>query len=250
LKSVATIVITMPVKSHDATEHTFLWAIEMEKIAKSFGYKVISLKGNDVTYDKVTTAIQKYSPRIFIHVGHGCAVSLNGNRECIVNRKYQIDELMNMDYDRLEKLMYPVKLGNSCGKEICELQDSVCLPLCFSPTNVHLLKDTIVLAVACHSSSQLGRCAVAYGATAYLGYNDLLLFPVDTMQSQDMFGDIHIQLMKNILMGNSVGEAYNKIMAMEDYYIRMYKSIKWVGLPLLFNHRHRELLGDVNATIY
>lgn len=246
---VATVVMTMPVKSGDATEHTYKWAIEMEKIAKDLGYRVISIKGNDVTYDKVTKALENYHPKVFIHTGHGCPTALNGQKDCIVTRKYEISELMSIEPEKLDLLLHPVKLSG-CTKDICGLQDSVCLPLCFNETNLHLLKGSIIIANACHSSSMLGRCAIAYGATAYLGYDDLLLFPVDTMQSQNLFKEIHVELMKNILMGNTVGDANRKVRAMEDAYIRMYKQVKWVGLPLLWNHKHRELLGDNSATVY
>jgi len=245
----ATIMILAPRKPNDATVWTYDWAQKTIKMAKNLGYNVVSIEKDATTYDNVTKSIQKYQPRLLASFSHGCQSSLNGQKECMITRKYEINELMEMEPEILSSLLNPVKLSG-CTKEICGLQDSVCLPLCFNPTNIHLLKGTIVISVACHTSRHLGRCAVAYGATTYLGYSDLLLFPVDTMQSQDMFGDIHIQLMKNILMGDSVGEAYNKIMKMEDSYIRMYKSVKWVGLPLLWNHKHRELLGDKSATVY
>lgn len=249
MTDIANIVMTMPVKDGDATEYTYRWAIEMEKVGRNLGYNVISIKSNNVTYDNVNKALEKYRPKVYIHTGHGCPTALNGQKECIVTRKYEIEELMRMDSSELDKIMSPVKISG-CTNGICGLHDDICLPLCFKETNLHLLKDTIVVANACHSSSHLGRDVISYGAKSYMGYSDLLLFPVDTMKSQDMFGEIHTEFVKNILMGNSVGESYYKMMKMEDTYIRMYKSVKWVGLPLLFNHKHRELLGDHNATIY
>lgn len=246
---IANILITMPVKNGDATEHTYRWAIQMEKVAKSLGYNVISIKSNNVTYDNVNKALEKYRPKVYIHVGHGCPSALNGQKECIVTRKYEIEELMRMDTSELDKIMNPVKISG-CTKGVCGLHDEVCLPLCFKETNLHLLRDTIVVANACHSSSHLGRDAISYGAKCYMGYDQLLLFPVDTIKSQEMFGEIHVEFVKNILMGESVGEAYNKMMTKEDSLIRFYKPIKWIALPMLWNHKHRELLGNHNATIY
>jgi len=245
----ATILMTIPKKRNDATTHTAVWAEGIYKLAKSLGYNVIAIRGKDTTYDNVTKAIEKYRPRVFIHVGHGCRSHINGQDQCIVTRKYSIDELSNMPFEKLDWLMNPVKLSG-CGKDVCSLNNDVCMPLCFNETNVHLLKDTLVMTIACHSSSQLGRCAVAYGATAYMGYSDLLLFPVDGMRSQDEFGNFHVELMRNILLGDSVGDAYNKMMKMEDLYIRANKGVKWLALPSLWNHKCRELLGDANATIY
>ena len=246
---VATVLLTMPVKARDATEHTYKWALQMEKIAKDLGYKVVSIRGKKVTYKNVTNALETYHLDVFVHTGHGCPTALNGYDDCIVTRKYEVSELVGMAPEKLERLMNPVKLSG-CTKEICGLNDEVCAPLCFNPTNINLLKNSIVLSNACHSSSYLGRCAIALGIKSFVGYDNLLLFPVDTMKTQVMFGQLHIELMKNILLGDSVGEAYNKMMEMEDSLIRYYKHIKWVGLPLLWNHKHRELLGDPNATIY
>jgi hypothetical protein len=246
----ATILITAPRKDKDATQHTYIWAQKAIKIAKSLGYNVVVIEKDATTYDNVTQALEKYKPRLYMHLGHGCRVSFNGNRECIVNRKYEISELMNMEPEKLDWLLNPVKLGNSCGKDSCSLQGDTCLPICFNPTNAHLLKDTITIGVACHASSQLGRCIIAMGGSAFVGYRDLLLFPVDDMKSQDIFGQFHIQLMKDVLMGQSVGEAYNNMMNVEDSFIRRNKQVKWLGLPALWDRKHIELLGDPTATIY
>jgi hypothetical protein len=246
---VATVLLTMPVKANDATVHTYKWALQMERIAKDLGYKVVSIKGKKVTYDNVTRALEMYHPDVFIHTGHGCPIALNGYDECIVTRRYDVEELVNMDYEKLEMIMNPVKLSG-CTKDICGLNDEVCAPLCFNPTNIDKLKNSIIISNACHSSSYLGRIAIELGVKSFVGYDNLLLFPVDTMKTENMFGEIHIELMKNILLGDSVGEAYNKMMKMEDSLIRFYKNTKWVGLPLLWNHRHRELLGNAGATVY
>lgn len=248
----ATVLITMPRKAGDPTWYTSEWAHRMSKLAREYGYKVIELKGDNVNYRNVTAAIEKYRPRLYIHAGHGCPSSLNGQVECVVTRKFSIDELLEMgekDPEKLDRILNPVKLSG-CEKSICELESNACSPLCMKETNVHLLEGSIVYAVSCHSTEQLGRCAVQYGVQSYVGYYDLLLFPVDLMRSQDLFGEIHLEFVKHLLEGETVGEANEAMKRMEDTYIRLYKPIKWVGLPLLWNHLHREVLGNPDARIY
>jgi hypothetical protein len=96
----------------------------------------------------------------------------------------------------------------------------------------------------------LGQCGVKYGLKAYIGEDDLLMFPVDTMNSQDMFGTIQLTMFKELLLGKSVQEAERVVSELEDSYIRKYKKVKYVALPMLWNKIHRQVLGDKNATIY
>jgi hypothetical protein len=246
------ILITIPKKAGDPTWYTSQWAHKMESIARSLGYNVIILKGDNVTYKNVNAAIERYKPRLYIHSGHGCPASLNGQNECIVTRKFSIDELMSMgemEPEKLDKLFNPVKLSG-CGKSICTLESNACSPICMKDTNVHLLKGSIIYAVSCHSAEWLGKCAIRYGIRSYVGYEDLLLFPVDGMRSQDMFGEVHLEFLKYLLEGYTVGEADRAMRNMEDIYIKLYKDTKWVGLPLLWNHIHRKVLGNSNTRIY
>lgn len=245
----ANILITIPRKQNDPVFYTSQWAEKAYKLAKSLGYNVIALRGDNVTYRNVTVALQRYHPKVYLHFGHGCSYHLNGQRQCIVTRKLGIDELLSMSPERLDKILNPVKLSG-CNKDICQLQNDTCQPLCFNDTNINLLKDSIVYAVACHSAEGLGKCAIQYGVESYVGYRDLLLFPVDGMRSQDMFGEIHIEFLKHLLMGETVEEADGAMRIMEDTYIRLYKDTKWIALPLLWNHLHREILGNYNASMY
>ncbi len=245
----ATILITAPRKVGDPTFYTSMWAHKMESLARSIGYNVVILKGDNVNYRNVNAAIERYHPRLYIHSGHGCPTALNGQNECVVTRKYSIDELLSMSPEKLDKLFNPVRLSG-CGKTICDLQNNACSPLCLKDTNIHLLKDSIIYAVSCHSTERLGRYAIQYGVQSYVGYQDLLLFPVDQMQSQNMFGEIHLEFLKHLLEGDTVGEANDAMKRMEDTYIRLYKNVKWIGLPLLWNYLHREILGNPNTTMY
>lgn len=245
----ATILITIPKKKLDPTDYTSQWAENAYRLAKSLGYNVVVLRGDNTTYYNVTSALQKYHPRVYLHFGHGCQTHLTGQRECILTRKYSIDELLSMEPEQLDKILNPIKLSG-CGKNICQLQNNACQPLCFNDTNINLLKDSIVYAVSCHSAERLGKCAIQYGVQSYVGYNDLLLFPVDGMRSQDIFGQIHLEFLRHLLEGETVGEANDAMRMMEDTYIRLYRDIKWVALPALWNALHREVLGDPTMTIY
>lgn len=256
MREPATILITMPIRKSDPTEYTYMWATKAEKIAKELGYNVVTLKGEDNTYDNVSEAIKKYKPKLYTHYGHGCPSSLQGQHECQVVRKYSIDELICMaespdieEKQKVLKLLSP--LGELSCPGICSLGDTdPCSPLCTYPTNINLLEGSITIAVACHSASMLGQCGVKYGLKAYIGEDDLLMFPVDTMNSQDMFGEIQLTMFKELLLGKSVQEAVNTMSELEDSYIRRFKKVKYIALPILWNKIHRQVLGNKNATIY
>ena len=183
-----TVLITMPIRKGYPTEYTFAWATKAEQIAKELGYNVITIKGKDNTYDNVSDAIKRYKPKLYTHYGHGCPSSLQGQQECMLVRKYSIDELICMaespnieEKQKVLKLLSP--LGELSCPGICSLGDTdPCSPLCTYPTNINLLKDSIVIAVACHSASMLGKCSIKYGIKTYIGEDDLLMFPVDTMK--------------------------------------------------------------------
>lgn len=251
----ATIMITMPKKLGDPTEYTFQWATKAIKIAKSLGYNVVDIKEQDTTYENVSRAIEKYKPTVFAHFGHGCTASLQGNTECVLTRKFSVDELICMaespyleERQKLLKLLNPLGQLNCPG--ICSLDNDPCSLLCQHDTNINLLKGSIVFAVACHSALQLGPCSIKYGVETYVGYEDLLMFPVDSMKSENMFGDVQLSMFKEILMGKTVQEAQQTMSDLEDHYIRKYKKIKYIALPLLWNKLKRKTLGNANATIY
>lgn len=252
-----TILITAPKKLNDPTYHTALWASKAVQIAKDLGYNVVEIKGNDVTYDNVTKAIEKYRPRLVSHLGHGCPSSLQGQYECIITRKYTVDQLICMaespdpeDHQKLFKLLNPI--GKTSCPGICNLQDRIdpCSPLCSKETNIDRLRGSIVYAVACLSAYQLGKCAINYGVESYIGYQDLLMFPVDTKGSQNIFGEVQLEFFKSLLSGKTVYESEQDMIKLEDYYIRKFKKIKYISLPLLWNKLNRKVLGNQTAMIY
>lgn len=261
----ATILVTAPRKNGDATIHTAQWADQFIKMAKQLGYNVITLRGNDVTYDNLTKTLEKNQNRetgqsnirLYWHFGHGCPGHLLGQNECILTKKFGIDELLYIGrsgidengidgYYRLNKILHPLK--SSCPG-ICQLEEKICNP-CFKETNINLLKGAIIGTTACHSGLQLARCAIQYGAETYIGYNELFLFPVDSMRSQDISGEIQLEFLRNLLLGKSVRESEITMMKMENAYISMYKKTKYISLPMLWNQKYRIIRGNYDARIY
>ena len=243
-----TILVTMPMKVGDPTSYTYEWAEQAVRMKKSYGYSVVDLRKNDVTYRNVSSSIQRYNPSLYVHFGHGCPSSLQGQTECIITRKFDIDELVSMPNFR--EIIMPLLYESGCTTCMNSLDKDICNPLCVNDTNVNLLKGKIVFTVACYSASQLGKCAVRYGAKAYIGYSDLLLFPVDEVHSQDMFRDVHLVFIRELLERKSVEQAEKKMNDYEDSLIRFYKKTKYVALSLLWNKINRKVLGNKNSTIY
>lgn len=264
MHKIATILVTAPMKKSDPTEVTFGWAKRLVSMAKSLGYRVIMIEKEDTTYDNVTKALKENSPSItgrplvYSHLGHGCAGSLIGNRECVVNREFSFDELNGIrsaDPEKFRKLVNPLK-GLSCFELDkthslnCRLDEDPCAPMCTNPTNVHLLKDAIVFTTACWSAASLGVCALKGGSKSYTGYKEIYMFTFDSKGSQDIFEDIQLEFARSLLLGKTVREAEQDMVKLEDAYIRKYKKIKFIALPLLWNKMNREIYGDKNVAIY
>lgn len=237
-----TIVITRPKRQSDPTEWTYQWAEDAIKMMKGYGYNVIDIKRTEVTYENVSKAMKQYNPRLYIHVGHGCPSSLQGQTECIVTRKFGVDELVAMPNFReiIQPLLYAAGCINTC-----KTMPDICNPLCTYDTNIGLFKGTIIYTISCFSASQLGKCAIKYGVDAYIGYNNLMLFPVDDMGSQEIFKDVHLLFLKELLEGKTVAEAEKAMNQYEDSMIKLYKGTKYVSLPLLWN----KIQADDNGTI-
>lgn len=235
-----TIIVLRPMKSGDPTEHTYQWADEAIKMMKAYGYTVIDIKKNNVTYDNVSQSIIKHKPRFLVSFSHGCPSSIQGQKECVITRRFGIDELLTMPNFR--EIVMPLVYASGCQTS-CMSSPDICNPLCTNETNVNLLKGMIVYTVACYSAVQLGKCAVRYGADTYIGYDDLMLFPVDDVGSQHMFKDVHLIFIKALLEGKTVEEAEYKMNTYEDALIKFHKKTKYISLPLLWNKIHRKVLG-------
>lgn len=247
-----TILITAPSKKGDPTEYTWGWAKRAEKMAQNLGYRVIFIEKDDVNYENVSSVLREYKPRLYIHCGHGCPTALVGQNQCIVTRRFSLDELLGMEnfLEIVQPLNYATGCIHTCKLgEMGEMPD-VCSPICSYDTNVGLLRDTIVIAIACYSGGQLAKCSIKAGASGYVGYNELMLFPVDRMKSENIFRDVHIEFIRELLEGGSVNEAEKKMNDYEDNMIRLYKRIKYISLPMLWNRIHRRVLGNKDARIF
>ena len=241
--------ITAPNKKNDPTSYTWEWAKKAEGLAKSLGYKVIFIEKDNVDYEKVSSILLNNRPRLYIHFGHGCSTSLIGQNECIITRKFTLDELLMME--NFQEIIQPLKYITGC-KYMCAMEGmpDPCLPMCHNGTNVGLLKDTIVVAVACFTGGQLAKCAIKYGADTYVGYDNLMLFPVDSIKSENIFRDVHLVFIRELLEGKSIEEAEISMNQYENTMIKLYKRTKYVSLPLLWNKIHRKILGNKDARIF
>lgn len=251
----AKILIMMPMKPGDPTQHTYKWAQKAVNLAREFGYNVRTIEKDNVTYDNVTKIIKEFNPRLFASFSHGCPNSLIGQNECVVTRKFTVDELLSMQasnnpekLDTFKKIINP--LGDISCPGICQLTTDVCNPICNNETNIETLQGSIIYATACFSAKQLGICSTKHGVESYIGFEDLLMFPVDTKNSQDMFGEIQLEFYKSLLLGKTISEAEQDMIQLEDSYIRKYKTIKYISLPILWNKVNRKIIGNKQSSIY
>ncbi len=251
----AKVLIIAPMKKGDPTQYTHQWAMKAVNMAKDFGYSVKMIEKDNVTYNTVTETIKKFKPRLFASFSHGCPNSLMGQNECVITRKFTTDELLNMNYsnnpekiDTFRKIINP--MGDISCPGICSLDDNICNPMCDNETNINTLSNAIIYATACFSAKQLGKCSINYGVSSYIGFQDLLMFPVDSKNSQDMFGEVQLKFYESLLLGKTISEAEQDMITLEDSYIRKYKHIKYISLPLLWNKVNRRIIGNKENTIY
>jgi hypothetical protein len=256
--NIATVLFTLPDKRGDPTHFTAIWGRKAVALSKSLGYKTVVLSGNQTTHANVSSALIKYNPRVVIHYGHGCRTNLQGQDGCIITRNYNTNELMEMAQGSIEDRIKLLKildfekqpLGQLSCPGICNIDSDPCADRCKDDTNVGLLKDKIILTTACFSADQLGKCAISSGADGYKGFDDLFLFPTDGMESQNLFGDLELIFIRELLLGKTIDEAEAVMSEKEDILITKFKPIKYMSLSLLWNKIHRKTLGNLDATIY
>lgn len=256
-----TIMILRPMRPKDPTFYTYQWGQQAVNLAKSFGYNVVDIQRENCTYENVSESIQKYQPKLIAVFSHGCVNSLQGQKTCMIAKKYEIEEIVGMKLDGyankdenkimvasriLEPLGY---INNSNTRCACKLDDP-CDLFCRYPTNADLLMNKIVYTTACFSAAGLGRSAIEYGANSYVGFDDLFLFPIDRMNSQNIYGNIQLIGLKELLVGHTPADAEAAMITAEDDLIRKYKKVKYIALTLLWNKTNRRVLGNGNATIY
>lgn len=200
----------------DATRVTFQWGQSLINYALGIGYDVIDIAAPNVNYQNVTAVLNKYKIDMLIHFGHGCDTYFMGDTDCILTGGTKID--------------------NTCIS-------------CENPANLHNLKDTIIIAYSCHASNELGKQMISAGAKAFIGFRDYLMFTEDDVNIQDVFRDALLPLSKRIMDGNTVQEAVDLTKTEIVEITKQWKQVKYVSVPMYWNYKYMELLGDPNASL-
>lgn len=222
------ILITRPKMVNDnPTSCTYRWGSYIIKSAKSFGHEVIDYKSKAVTYRKVNEALSYYDPDVYIHLGHGCPSNLVGQESCILTNNKNADY-----YDDVE------------------FEDLYCSPSCGLESNVNMLKDKIVIAYACHSSKRLGECAMKFGAKAYIGFDDYLIFMTDSKNSESLFTEPLFEFTDSLFKGENLALAKFKADILYDKNIIKYKDVGYLAMLLLWDKVSFNVRGDPNLTIF
>ena len=78
----------------------------------------------------------------------------------------------------------------------------------------------------------------------HIEYKDGLIFTIDNFNSQDIFVNIELEFYKSLLLGSNVEQAKRNMETLEDNYIRKYKNLKYIVLPLIWNKTNRKIVGE------
>jgi len=200
----------------DATRVTHQWGQDLIEYAMGIGYNVLDIASPNVTYSNVTAILKKYKPDMIIHFGHGCDTYFMGDTECIITGGMKVD--------------------NTCVS-------------CEKPENLHDLNGTIVVAYSCHASNELGKQMISAGAKAFVGFRDYLMFTEDDVSIQDVFRDALLPLSKRIMDGYTVSESVDQTRKELIRITKEWKQVKYVSVPMYWNYKYMELLGDSNASL-
>lgn len=228
--------ITRP-RYDEATIHTFSWSSLILDTLKSLGYETKTLSSQEVTPQTLTSTITSFNPSLYIHFGHGCPASLVGQNTCIItNGTSNYPQSLDMHY------------LSTCSYRMYD--DILCDALCNIESNVQLLSNKIVIAYSCHSAKRLGVCAMKSGAKAYIGYNDYLIFMVDTLDTEKIFMDCFHTPTLSLLNGDTLLEAKQKTLSKYDYYINKYNDVQYLKNLLLWDKNAFTVLGNENLTLF
>lgn len=200
----------------DPTHITYKWGQLIIDYALTHGVDVLDIIGSWVEYDKITKLLSDKHPDLFVYTGHGCKNFLSTPNGC--------------------------SLTNGWKEDVCRAQ-------CDKPPNLNLLKNAIVVTFSCHSASQLGKCAIKYGAKAYIGFSDFMMFTSDGLGSQDIFRDALLPMALELINGKTVGEAVDITKAGLYQAARQWKPVKYMAIPLYWNLEYMQVLGDLNARL-
>jgi len=200
----------------DPTHVTYMWGQKIIDYALAHGVNVLDIRDPWIEYGKITPILQNNPPDLFVYTGHGCRNYLATQNGC--------------------------SLTNGYAEDVCAAQ-------CASKCNLKALRDSIIVTFSCHSASQLGRCAVKYGARAYVGFSDYMMFTTDSMNSQDMFRDALLPMVFELINGKTVGEAVASTKQALIADAKKFKFIKYIAIPMYWNFEYMQMFGDMNARL-
>jgi len=198
----------------DATFILDQWAQELISYAKALGYPVIDIGGSNLTYERMTQILQETKPAVLFNFSHGCRTYLMGNdMRCTLTRGWEDSE--------------------SCG-------------VCGKPGNLNAISGTAIIAFSCHSGAQLGKCAIQYGAPAYVGFSDSLIIVSDKYGTQNIYKEALLPIARHVLENWTIGEAVQQ--ARDDIMsaVKLYKPVELISVPLYYNRKYLVLEGNSN----
>lgn len=198
----------------DATHILNEWADELIIYAQQLGYPVIDIGGYNLTYERMTDILMQTKPTVLFNFSHGCRTYLMGNdMKCTLTRGWEDAE--------------------SCG-------------VCGMPNNLKAISGTAIIAFSCHSGAQLSKCAIQYGSPAYAGFADNLIVVSDKYGTQNIFRDALLPLAYHILEGWTIGAATEQARVDLLEFVKKYKPVEFVSVPLYYNRKYLVLEGDHN----
>lgn len=200
----------------DPTHITYQWGQAIIDYALGHGVDVLDIKDPWIDYERITPLLMQNHPDLFVYTGHGCQNFLATQKGC--------------------------SLTNGFHEDVCSVQ-------CMKPPNLKLLRDAIVVTFSCHSASHLGKCAIRYGARAYVGFNDYMMFTSDSMGSDNLFRDALLPMALELINGRTAGEAVGVTKQALLAAAKQWKPVKYLAIPMYWNYEYMEVLGDMNARL-
>jgi len=162
----------------------------------------------------------------------------------------QKDEVTSINVKKsLEQYKPRMLITFSDGTPSCIRGQQECVISRFKSRDENILNKMIVISISPYTTVQLGESAIITGTDSYFGYDDIIIFPSDGMNSQDLFRDVHITYLRSLLEGKTVKEAEKDMNDFEDSLIKSYKNSKYISLPLLWNKEHRKILGNKDVRL-
>lgn len=198
----------------DPTHVTYEWGQRIIDHALSHGVDVLDIRDPWIEHSKITPLLSQHRPDLFVYTGHGCRNFLATQNGC--------------------------SLTNGWREDVCDSQ-------CAKPPNLGLLRDAIVVTFSCHSASQLGKCAIKYGARAYVGFTDYMMFTSDNAGSQDLFRDALLPMVLELVNGKTVGDAVAATKEALLAAAKLWKPIKYLSIPMYWNYEYMQVLGNMDA---